>query len=363
MENSSVVLEDSSNMDYWSEIEPVLKEYAELLGTEIVVSNPHGHAAPALTETGKLYIRFWSTPEASPKSKILAVFGIKLKGGQDDACRPSGLAGAIPIIDPDGVAAAEVVGGTLYILFDLPHASGGGPLMRAIMEQYVALQKSSEERARMMAKQAEAERQRSRQAWIKECSRRLEKTASGTREAITKAEQAIEAHQRQLVEQIRLLDGQRRKLEQVEATRPELERRYEQEFDKLLQVPHVVRVTAESGKISVFTDRIFVDHGGRRYDIGDFRVEVYTDGSNGCVRMYNLTRRVDAYQSGMQAPHVFPDGKPCLGNLKEAIPAYLGEYEYSIVVMLCIQYLQSVNTQDAAGKYITCWPLVEGGSE
>lgn len=216
---------------------------------------------------------------------------------------------------------------------------------------------------RIKAEIAAQERKRSREHWIKQSVKRFERTLSNTRDEIQKAQAEMEKAQQRVVEQIRIRDGQQRKLEQMEATRPQVMERYASEFDRLAELPHVVKVNMDGDKITVFTDRMYVEHNGQTYDIGDFRIEIDTQGRNGCVKMFNLTRQVNAYKSGMQAPHVFPEGNPCLGNLSEAIPQYIGEYEYSVVVMLCIQYLQSVNTSDPAGKYIEKWPVVENKKE
>jgi uncharacterized membrane protein len=325
---------------------------------DFVVSNPHGRPSPPETATGKLFIKFWSVPTSTntQKTKIDVAFGIALVDGQNDAFKPT--EEGTPVIDPvTEQVVGEVHGGTLYVLFDLPHAGKAGELMSGIMQCYMALQnKTPEELAAARERLREEERKRSREAWIKACSKRFEKTVEETRQKIKEAEAACARAQAEVVKQIRARDGQERKLEQLEASRPQVLQRYSAEFDKLFELPHVTRVKAEGNIISVFTDRIYVQHEGETYDIGDFRIDIYADGSNGGVRMFNLTRKVDGYKTGMHAPHVFPDGTPCLGNLKEAIPQYIGEYEYSIVALLCIQYLQSVNVNDPAGKYIANWP-------
>lgn len=211
-------------------------------------------------------------------------------------------------------------------------------------------------RAALIERARVAEQARSKAAWVKANLKFFERTLEGTKKAIDQAQTATEKAQQEVVKQIRIREGQGRKLLQLEASRPQVEAKYADEFDRLAELPHVVRVAMDGNKICVFTDRMFVEHGGNRYDIGDFRLEVYTDGSNGGVCMFNLTRTIDGYETGMQGPHVMRSGKPCLGNLKEAIPQYIGEGEYSIVVMLCVQYLQSVNVSDAAGKHINNWP-------
>ena len=262
-----------------------------------------------------------------------------------------------------GQCAQALVGKNYLRIWGLPDCPGEQELenTKRLLDRLLpqVVEKDPEKLARLVAEVEEAKRKRSQEAWIAACVKRFEKTLENTRQSIAQAAAATEKAQQEVVRQIRIRDGQERKLEQMEAARPQVVEKYAAEFEKLAELPHVMRVAMEGNKISVFTDRIYCDHDGRRYDIGDFRIEVYMDGSNGGVRMFNLTRQVSAHSSGMHAPHVFRDGNPCLGNLKEAIPQYIGEYEYSVVVMLCVQYLQSVNVNDDAGKYISQWPVVE----
>jgi hypothetical protein len=271
------------------------------------------------------------------------------------------------VTDEEGGQKAQYLPGQLYIrVYNLPSCPGDAEfghttkLLERTLPQVITDKRKLK---KLLEERRKTELERTKAAWIDECSKRFERTLRGTKEAIQKSESLIQEYQRKLVEEIRRLNGQRRKLEQLKRTRPEAEKRYSKEFDKLLEVPHVTRVAVESGKINVFTDTLYIEHDSKRYEMGKYRIEIYTDGGNGGVRMYNLTRRVDGYNSEMHHPHVFPDGRPCLGNIQEAIPQLLGEYEYAVVTILCMQYLQSVNVNDDAGKYIEKWPLATGKEE
>lgn len=342
------------NLENWGKIESALQEFAELLKVNISVDNPHGKNSSIKTEPGMLFIRFWSLPEGASfnSTKIEEAFGRSTDSGQHDGVKPSGQ--GIPIIDPisvQTVTLAEVHDGTIFVLFDLPHGGHNSEFMAGIMQQYVALQ-DPEKKAVIMAEKA-TEIAKAREAWLNECQKRFEKILTGTKKEIERADNAIKDYQRKLVEQIRILDGQRKKLAQLKLSQPEASERYLKEFEKLHEVPHVVKVKVESGKINIFTDRIYVEYDGKTYNIGDFRIEIFTDGGNGGVRMYNLTNKQDSYDH----PHV-DSSSPCLGNIKEAIPQLLGDYEYSIIVILCVQYLHSYNSGDPYRK-IENWPVVE----
>jgi lysozyme family protein len=60
----------------------------------------------------------------------------------------------------------------------------------------------------------------------------------------------------------------------------------------------------------------------------------------------------------MQAPHVFQDGHICHGTLAIGMTnAYKKRDLYQLVLQL-ILFLQQANTDDAAGKYVNCWPEI-----
>jgi hypothetical protein len=83
--------------------------------------------------------------------------------------------------------------------------------------------------------------------------------------------------------------------------------------------------------------------------------------SNCNVRMFNLDRLVSGYKAeGMQAPHVFPDGHGCLGNIEGILPQLMARMDVPTMLQTILAYLGSVNTEDAAGRHVDKWPLVGG---
>ncbi len=204
----------------------------------------------------------------------------------------------------------------------------------------------------------EEARKKSREAYVAGCSARFEKTVAGTRQAIKDGHAAVAQLQQQLVKKIRETSGCERKLEQLENCRHGEADKYGQEFDKLLAVPKVRDVQVVDGVVKVFTDTLTCadPRTGKRHEIGAFRIEIYTNGASNGVRWFNLTRRVDAYKYKQMAPHVWDDGSACLGNTAEVFPELIGNYEFAAAAMVAIQFVESVNTDDAAGKHINKWP-------
>lgn len=332
---------------------------------DIVLSVPHKKiVAPA--SDGKFHVFFWSAPaDAGFKRTPDKIWGVAVDC-RDDSFLPSSQGVVFKDVET-GWAVGELVGNNLFIHHDLCHHGTDGELTifrRLCEEVALELSASPEERAERIRQLAEAKRVASREAYVSECSRRFEKTVQGTRESVQKGHANIARLQQELTRRIRETHGAEKKLEQIESLRAQQTDSYAREFDSLAAVPGVERVEVSDGVIKVFTENIFIRPEGhsKTYDIGRFRMEIYTSGSNGGIRFFNLTRQGSAGGTGYntQHPHVNQSGSPCLGNIKEMVPQLIGEYEYSAVAQLGLQFLKSVNTDDSAGKGIfEFWPEKE----
>ena len=206
-----------------------------------------------------------------------------------------------------------------------------------------------------------AEREAMKKVWIEKIRGRLQWQKKEAEEAVAKTENAVRDLQRQLVEKIRSADELRVRARYL---KEEMEREgatemYEREFTQLFELPHVVDVKFSDRTIEVFTDNLYCDEGGKRYDFGKYRMVIQTDGKEGGVQFFNLTRKVRGFDGRMcHHPHVFSEGNACFGNIQEAIPELIAKSEYVVLVTLCLQFLQSVSVEDQAGRWVTNWPVV-----
>lgn len=336
-----------------------------VLGRDVVIDVPHGRPLKPISD-GRFYIHFWSGPDQKCDVKASAperIWGIPVSC-RDSNFKPTGL--GVAIVDDGGWPVAELIvvdaGENLYIHHDLCHEGTENELKiwRRLLEEVVAeLRLSPEAKALRAKKLAEERKQRSRTNYTAECGKRFNRTLNATKQAIKDGHANIERLQVELVRTVRETSGAERKLEQLEACRGVEMEKFEREFDRLLSVPAVREVQAEGGLIKVFTDTLYATdpRSGKRHEIGAFRIEINTDGRGDGVRWFNLTRQIDAYERGMQAPHVFHPGHACLGNHKEVFPQLIGSYEFSIVAMLAIRFVESANTDDTAGRHIDRWPV------
>jgi hypothetical protein len=272
--------------------------------------------------------------------------------------------------DEEGFPYAQIIGEEIFILMNIGHHGNAHEdgLFRLILEKLLPhlenKNETSEEREERLRQVAERLRTESRAAYIKACSARLNKTIAATREKISKGEVDIRSSQEQLVRMIREIQGATRKLEQLLASESQHRdaERYGAEFDQMFRIANVKDVRISNRVISVYTDTLYcVDpRTNMRHEIGRFRIEIYIDGNDNGIRWFNLDRKVNGFEGGMQAPHVYSSGKACLGNITETVCELIASYEFAALTMVAIQFIESVNTDDAAGKYIDRWPIATG---
>lgn len=224
----------------------------------------------------------------------------------------------------------------------------------------LALETDPKKIADMILMRAEAENQKNRDAYVKACSKRFEQTLKGTEEGIKVGYQKIQNLQSELTRTIRETKGKEQKLEQLKSANGMTIARYAEEYEKLVSLPKVKKVTVDGGEIKVFTTTLCcVDpRTSVTHEIGEFEIRIPTSES-GSVAWFNLTRRVNGYASNQSAPHIWENGTACLGNTQEIFPELIASYEFASVALVAIQFVESVNVDDAAGKHINRWPIKE----
>lgn len=135
-------------------------------------------------------------------------------------------------------------------------------------------------------------------------------------------------------------------------------------FEETLNIPKVSNIIVEDDYIEVLTENIYAkdDRSGKWHDIGKFVIRINTCSdtysSANSVIIINTKHLVDGLNERMNAPHVFPNGNMCHGNLISGmVEAYKNRDVFQLVYQL-ILFLQSVNVDDAAGRHIDKWPEV-----
>lgn len=144
------------------------------------------------------------------------------------------------------------------------------------------------------------------------------------------------------------------------------EEQFAADYDCLLRQAKVRRIRVLQDRVEVYTKILCCTdpQTGLLHRLGAFRISILCldaedEDVESLLDIFNESGTVDAFESGMQAPHVFANGYPCLGNAKGLLKKALGQRDYAAAVMIVIRFLQSVNVDDDAGQFIDHWPLAD----
>jgi hypothetical protein len=132
------------------------------------------------------------------------------------------------------------------------------------------------------------------------------------------------------------------------------------DLDNIVAHPKVKEMFLRDGKFSIETNPIYAYHDmtGDRYYIGNMKIEL--DPEHTSVKFYGDNPRKSYWSD--QDPHPHVSGRSheaCLGNISGTIAELCSQMEIYALVMVCIDFLESVNTSDTAGKNITNWDRVD----
>jgi hypothetical protein len=309
----------------------------------------------------ELNILVWSTPAAdaclSPTPPPAKLWG-KAVDCLDNTFAPSGMGTVIAL---DGKPLLEYVApNALYFLWDAVHLDTEASLtiFRKALQAFVTTV-GEENLKRTVSGIEEARRERARKAVRDLITASLTHERKGLKVHLEKLEKRIiELHQnlvlslREKLEKTRLLEG---------FSEDDVQERVSCMLRDIYKLKGVKDVRFEASCMKVYTNMMFVtDPRTRRvHQLGEFELTL-TVSSDSVPKMMNLTHQVRAYSGNvMQAPHVFRDGNPCLGDLVQSLPEVQARHDYVTLASLCMMFLQSVNTDDAAGKYVHHWPRLE----
>lgn len=105
----------------------------------------------------------------------------------------------------------------------------------------------------------------------------------------------------------------------------------------------------------------FDERSGAYHRIG--RMTINLNMETGRVRFRNLDYpRGPAEDHSYQAPHVFGDGTPCMGNFAEMVADMVARSDWFTFIQTAMQFAESVNLQDV-GRHIHRWPFISNPEE
>lgn len=186
-------------------------------------------------------------------------------------------------------------------------------------------------------------------------------------------ESTIEENKRQAQSYERNIDDMKRKIKQYYDNMIRLRNQVEMEESNLTDVnaklikdldlivahPKVDDLHIKNGKFIVFIPEVYCyDDHNRRFYIGNFRVEIKME--NADVKFFGDNPKRSYWTSNDPHPHVNGrDGSACLGNVSSTIAELCSRNEIYALVLTCIDFLESANTSDPAGRNVTNWQRVD----
>lgn len=276
------------------------------------------------------------------------------------------------IIDEEtGFAVAELIDDNLFLhsAFHRSNFPNGLQVIEKIFERTTLVMNLDQEKKDAYLADLKAKRFAvSRENYVKACSQRIANSRLENTNNMAKAEQNIAAYQSRLIEAIRQAEEYRKMAAFFEAGNTEMEDKFREEFATIMAMPEIEDVNVSDKYVNIFTKPIYLRgqcykyNEGKEgyYDIGKFRIQINTSGTDHAVRFFNLTRKGKGDNYNIHHPHVNSDNVPCLGNIGPTISELIAKYEYAILADILVQFLFSVNYEnDTAGmglfKY---WPQV-----
>ena len=129
------------------------------------------------------------------------------------------------------------------------------------------------------------------------------------------------------------------------------------EFDKIVALPWVESIKISDRTISVTTTEVRIPGETVEVPIGKFRIEVRPELG---IYFHNISpgMRADG-DFGAHHPHVYSDGRPCLGSFVRPITEALASLHLDVALQLAWQFLNQYNSESPV-HYITPWILKAG---
>lgn len=347
------------------EISNILRTYAKSISTRFVeLYNMNGGKMEisAGAPRRKLFI-FHDANLTGVKNEVeVVVNGIEL--GKRNLQAFSGNEGNIAIKSQEGLVIAEYEPSKeqLYILFDLlktyPDSQRELEVFKYIVEQMEELiwfpltfensWKHSKDRNALIARFTERMRN-ARSRKITDDEYRLRDT-----------EQRINNYKEQLKrdydESVRL----RRSITTEKANLDKVGESMIRDIDLVAQHEKVKDVHIIDGVFHIWTDDIYAyDKYNNRYYIGKMKFTMNLDNTD--VRFYNEENARRSYWTSKD-PHPHVDGSnghACLGSVASTIAELCSRGEVYALALTCIDFLENVNIDDAAGENVRNWDKVD----
>lgn len=287
---------------------------------------------------------------------------LKINGIDNDFTtflQPNG-AGVV-ITSENGIALAEYFHDTseMFILFNLfkEYNASALNIFEYILKQWDELvwKQIALENSWVHTKNKENLIKRFKEKMVKQKKEQIEQD----REQIKRYENSIEEHKKMIKQKYDNLIRLRNQIEVEEKNLNNVNEKLIADLDLIVQHPKVSDLHIKDDKFIVYVPNVYAyDDEENRYYIGNCRIEINLE--NADVRFFGDNPRKSYWTSRDPHPHVNGDGgRACLGNVASTIAELASRNEIYALTLVCIDFLESVNTEDPAGRNIKNWDMVD----
>lgn len=175
-----------------------------------------------------------------------------------------------------------------------------------------------------------------REKYVQICMGRTKKDLTTVEKNILAQEQRIDELSSQLNEVCKQHRMYVEQLQDLSTVHGKTGKKIASEYDKLWDLPLVRSVKMENDTLVVWTDTIKIEG----IEIGRFKIYLKLDGE---ILLINSSKKTP---NDFHHPNVNKAGIPCLGNVSKAIPKFMADYEFAIVIQILIEFLKTYNPKD-----------------
>lgn len=150
-----------------------------------------------------------------------------------------------------------------------------------------------------------------------------------------------------------------KQIEEIKDDKDTIAEKIIKDLDLILSCELIEDVFIENDLFKVYTkDLIITDDRGRRYKGGNFEITIEMKKS--CVTFKGSLKKQGFWSNKDPHPHIAMSGEACLGNINSTVAELCSQNELYALVTILLDFLQSANTSDPAGKYVlTYWEKID----
>lgn len=327
----------------------LFKPLADYTKKDLIIRTFQAKTIEPREQAGKFFVHIYAAPPGRDPKVTYSSYCLFGKRMETTEFLHPGPKGEIIVHSPEGRCAFVVLGNNLYITFNLMKR-----LNKEILKEVLINTIERMKRVTIDPKKK----------YVDLCIKDMGINIKSLEEEVTKKENIARELQAKLTQAIREVGLSQNKLKLLREGKID-DSKVSGDFVTIMNIDKIKRLDVYGKVIEVYTKNLYCQNPGDKTirDIGEFKIDIFTDSSGCTVRWHNLTRLIDAHDSGMNAPHIWSSGEACLGNAGEIISDMMTRKEYLGVIMTAIAFVEEVNIGDGAGRYINKWPSSEKKSK